>query len=181
MELAGLSCAVAINKAYPLNKLTKSNGSVLVFCGPGNNGGDGLVCARHLKMFGYKPSIHYPRNPTKQLYKNLVIQCEKMDIPFLSDLTNETVNLSQSYDLFIDALFGFGFKPPVSLEFKSILQIMSTSQIPVISIDVPSGWNVETGPLDSETNLKPDCLISLTAPKLCAHYFQGQYHFLVNF
>ncbi|VDO68168.1 unnamed protein product [Schistosoma curassoni] len=132
MELAGLSCAVAINK------LTKSNGSVLVFCGPGNNGGDGLVCARHLKMFGYKPSIHYPRNPTKQLYKNLVIQCEKMDIPFLSDLTNETVNLSQSYDLFIDALFGFGFKPPVSLEFKSILQIMSTSQIPVISIDVPS-------------------------------------------
>ncbi|CAH8454645.1 unnamed protein product [Schistosoma rodhaini] len=138
MELAGLSCAVAINKAYPLNKLTKSNGSVLVFCGPGNNGGDGLVCARHLKMFGYKPFIHYPRNPTKQLYKNLVIQCEKMDIPFLPDLTNETFNLSQSYDLFIDALFGFGFKPPVSLEFKSILQIMSTSQIPVISIDVPS-------------------------------------------
>ncbi|CAH8474253.1 unnamed protein product [Schistosoma haematobium] len=178
MELAGLSCAVAINKAYPLNKLTKSNGSVLVFCGPGNNGGDGLVCARHLKMFGYKPSIHYSRNPTKQLYKNLVIQCEKMDIPFLSDLTNETVNLSQSYDLFIDALFGFGFKPPVSLEFKSILQIMSTSQIPVISIDVPSGWNVETGPLDSENNLKPDCLISLTAPKLCAQFFQGQYHFL---
>ncbi|CAH8450991.1 unnamed protein product [Schistosoma bovis] len=145
MELAGLSCAVAINKAYPLNKLTKSNGSVLVFCGPGNNGGDGLVCARHLKMFGYEPSIHYPRNPTKQLYKNLVIQCEKMDIPFLSDLTNETVNLSQSYDLFIDALFGFGFKPPVSLEFKSILQIMSTSQIPVISIDVPSALLITPG------------------------------------
>lgn len=49
MELAGLSCAVAIAKCYPLNTL--SNGNVLVCCGPGNNGGDGLVCARHLKMF----------------------------------------------------------------------------------------------------------------------------------
>lgn len=39
---------------------------------------------------------------------------------------------------------------------------------------------METGPLDSENNLKPDCLISLTAPKLCAQFFQGQYHFLGN-
>lgn len=143
MELAGLSCATAISKAYPLNKLTKANGSILVFCGPGNNGGDGLVCARHLKMFGYKPTIHYPRNPTKQLYKNLIIQCEKMDIPFVTHLMiNESPNLLQSYDLYIDALFGFGFKPPVSAEFKSILQIMSTSQIPVVSIDVPSGKHI---------------------------------------
>ncbi|KAK4473925.1 hypothetical protein MN116_003249 [Schistosoma mekongi] len=179
MELAGLSCATAINKAYPLNKLTKANGSILVFCGPGNNGGDGLVCARHLKMFGYKPTIYYPRNPTKQLYKNLIIQCEKMDISFLTHLMiNESPNLLQSYDLYIDALFGFGFKPPVSSEFKNILQVMSTNQIPVASIDVPSGWNVETGPLNNENNLQPDCLISLTAPKLCARYFKGQYHFL---
>jgi NAD(P)H-hydrate epimerase len=49
MELAGFSCAVAIAKCYPLSTL--SNGNVLVCCGPGNNGGDGLVCARHLKMF----------------------------------------------------------------------------------------------------------------------------------
>ena len=45
MELAGLSVAVALAKTYP------SQREVLVFCGPGNNGGDGLVAARHLKMF----------------------------------------------------------------------------------------------------------------------------------
>jgi NAD(P)H-hydrate epimerase len=49
MELAGLSVASAIAKCYPLDQL-KPEG-VLVCCGPGNNGGDGLVAARHLKLF----------------------------------------------------------------------------------------------------------------------------------
>ena len=50
MELAGLSVATAIAKTYPLVK-GDTNNSVLVCCGPGNNGGDGLVAARHLKLF----------------------------------------------------------------------------------------------------------------------------------
>ena len=49
MELAGLSVALALTKAYPLS--AEKSGNVLVCCGPGNNGGDGLVAARHLKMF----------------------------------------------------------------------------------------------------------------------------------
>ncbi|VDL18426.1 unnamed protein product [Hymenolepis diminuta] len=51
MELAGFSCAVAIQNAYPKSSMKTSDGGVLVCCGPGNNGGDGLVCARHLKLF----------------------------------------------------------------------------------------------------------------------------------
>lgn len=54
MELAGLSCAVAIAKSYPLGV---SGGKVLVLAGPGNNGGDGLVCARHLKLFVSLPFL----------------------------------------------------------------------------------------------------------------------------
>ncbi len=49
MELAGLSVATAIAKTYP--PLNNESTSVLVCCGPGNNGGDGLVAARHLKLF----------------------------------------------------------------------------------------------------------------------------------
>ena len=48
MELAGLSVAVALTKAYPRGP---SHPNLLVCSGPGNNGGDGLVAARHLKMF----------------------------------------------------------------------------------------------------------------------------------
>lgn len=49
MELAGLSVAVSIAKSY--NDLPSKEQNVLLICGPGNNGGDGLVAARHLKLF----------------------------------------------------------------------------------------------------------------------------------
>jgi NAD(P)H-hydrate epimerase len=64
MELAGLACAQALATAYPLKKSvadTPSNRRVLVCCGPGNQGGDGLVAARHLSMFGYSPTIFLPK------------------------------------------------------------------------------------------------------------------------
>ena len=53
MELAGLSCAQALAAAYPVKKGAKRK--VLVCCGPGNQGGDGLVAARHLFHFQYEP------------------------------------------------------------------------------------------------------------------------------
>ncbi|KAI1713469.1 NAD(P)H-hydrate epimerase [Ditylenchus destructor] len=57
---------------------------------------------------------------------------------------------------------------------------ISKSSIPIISIDIPSGWDVEDGPPADESvpTLKPDAIISLTAPKLCAKHFQGRAHFL---
>ncbi|KFO55362.1 NAD(P)H-hydrate epimerase, partial [Corvus brachyrhynchos] len=89
MELAGLSCATAIAKAYPPSSFTTSQPTVLVVCGPGNNGGDGLVCARHLKMFGYQPTVYYPKRPSKPLFEGLTTQCKKMDIPFLPEFPSE--------------------------------------------------------------------------------------------
>ena len=56
MELAGLSVAVALTKAYPKQS---GQSNVLVVCGPGNNGGDGLVAARHLKMFVSAPHTNH--------------------------------------------------------------------------------------------------------------------------
>ncbi|XP_017483098.1 PREDICTED: NAD(P)H-hydrate epimerase isoform X4 [Rhagoletis zephyria] len=172
MELAGLSCAHAIAKCYPAEQYKR----ILVCCGPGNNGGDGLVCARHLSLMNYKPSIYYPKPTPKELYENLTHQCKRYAIPFLNSSPSlETT--STCFDLIVDALFGFSFKPPVRDTFVPIVEVLQKTKLPIASIDIPSGWDVEDGKL-SEADFEPELLISLTAPKLCARSFQGKYHYL---
>ncbi|CAF1050601.1 unnamed protein product [Adineta steineri] len=171
MELAGLSCASAIAKAYnDTNKYSKC----LVVVGGGNNGGDGLVCARHLKLFGYDPLIVYPKRTDKELYKNLVRQCEKMDIKITDKMPSEPKT-----DLIIDAIFGFGFSGEIREPFGGILKELKQLEktTPIISIDVPSGWDVEKGAINNDS-IQPECVISLTAPKICMQNFQGKYHFI---
>uniref|UniRef100_A0A1A7WSM3 NAD(P)H-hydrate epimerase n=1 Tax=Iconisemion striatum TaxID=60296 RepID=A0A1A7WSM3_9TELE len=179
MELAGLSCATAITRtltfcAYPVTSLRKARPALLVICGPGNNGGDGLVCARHLKLFGYEPTILYPKRPNKPLFQGLTTQCEKMEIPFLMEMPEAEV-IDEAYNLVIDAIFGFSFKGSVREPFGSIVDQLKKTTVPIASIDIPSGWDVETGSADG---LRPDMLVSLTAPKKSASLFRGRYHFL---
>src|SRR5689334_7494455 len=65
MELAGLSVSQALFKLQPPSKGRR----ILVACGPGNNGGDGLVAARHLFHYGYQPTIYYPKQSKNELYQ----------------------------------------------------------------------------------------------------------------
>lgn len=171
MELAGQAVAHSIAKTFPAKEL--SSNKLLVCCGPGNNGGDGLVAARHLSLMGYAPTIYYPRMVDKELYRNLVHQCKSMDIDMV-----QTVDLEQAneFGLIVDALFGFSFKPPVRPDFLNIMDVMRRTNKPIASIDIPSGWDVESGP--PEDGIKPTLLISLTAPKMCAQFYTGKYHFL---
>lgn len=168
MELAGLSCATAIHKCFPPSDYNK----VLVLCGPGNNGGDGLVCARHMKFFGYSSDVFYPVYTDKPLYNNLVHQCVACGV-LVSNSLPEDIN---KYDLLIDALFGFSFKPPIRATFLPIMEILNTTCKPICSIDIPSGWSIEGIP--EKNTIKPELLISLTAPKECARSFKGKYHYL---
>nr|XP_013807542.1 PREDICTED: NAD(P)H-hydrate epimerase-like [Apteryx mantelli mantelli] len=161
--------------AYPPSSFTKSQPAVLIVCGPGNNGGDGLVCARHLKMFGYEPTVYYPKRPNKPLFEGLTTQCQKMDIPFLPEFPAEAALIDELYGLVVDAIFGFSFKGAVREPFGSILGTLKRVTVPIASIDIPSGWDVEKGSADG---LQPDMLISLTAPKKAAAHFTGRYHFL---
>ncbi|NXN93690.1 NNRE epimerase, partial [Rhinopomastus cyanomelas] len=175
MELAGLSCATAIARTYPPDSFTSSRPAVLVVSGPGNNGGDGLVCARHLKMFGYEPAIHYPKRPNKPLFEALSTQCQQMGIPFLPEFPAEAGLIDELYGLVVDAIFGFSFSGAVREPFGTILGTLERVTVPIASIDIPSGWDVEQGRADG---LQPDLLVSLTAPKKAARHFAGRYHFL---
>ncbi|RCV42851.1 hypothetical protein SETIT_9G248700v2 [Setaria italica] len=179
MELAGLSVAEAVAEVYKLSEHTR----VLIICGPGNNGGDGLVAARHLYHFGYRPSVCYPKRTPKPLYSGLVTQLESLSIPFITaeDLPDD---LSREFDIIIDAMFGFSFHGTPRPPFDDLIQRLvslavvgnSDKRPAIVSIDVPSGWHVEEGDVDG--GIKPDMLVSLTAPKLCAKKFTGPHHFL---
>jgi NAD(P)H-hydrate epimerase len=65
MELAGLSVSQALFKLQPPQRGNR----ILIAVGPGNNGGDGLVAARHLWHYGYKPTVYYPKQPKSELYQ----------------------------------------------------------------------------------------------------------------
>lgn len=170
MELAGLSCAAAVAEAFPLPQGRR----VLIISGPGNNGGDGLVAARHLYHFGYVPTVVYPKRTQKQLFVNLVTQCEQLGIPVLDKLPDDL----GAFDVALDAIFGFSFKGTPRPPFAGILAALQKAQptLKVMSVDIPSGWDVEKGDVSGD-GLRPDALISLTTPKKAAATFSGR-HFL---
>jgi len=170
MELAGLSIAQAIEHVYPV----KSHRRMLVVAGPGNNGGDGLVTARHLKHFSYNVTVLYPKQPAKKIFEDLVAQCKQLEIPILSEFKEE---FDAHFDVIVDGIFGFSFTGEVRPPFDKLLERLNQTRLPIASIDIPSGWDVEKGDV-SGNGLNPEFLISLTAPKKCARFFKGKYHFV---
>ncbi|EGC37786.1 hypothetical protein DICPUDRAFT_149615 [Dictyostelium purpureum] len=165
MELAGLSVASIIQKVYP--NISKK---VLTICGPGNNGGDGLVASRHLVQFGYDVEIFYPKKTDKKLYHDLVCQCKHEDIKFLGELPDNSL-LSKEYGLIVDSIFGYSFKGDIRAPFDKIIEQLSKTDVPIASVDMPSGWDVEAGNI--KNLFTPALLISLAAPKKGAESFEG--------
>jgi len=82
----------------------------------------------------------------------------------------------QHTDVILDAIFGFSFKPPIRTPFDTIIPTLNDSRLPILSVDIPSGWDVEKGNTLG-VGLHPSVLISLTAPKQGVVDFMGR-HFL---
>ena len=154
MELAGYSVAASVHdfSVRVLGKGEKDDIKVLILAGPGNNGGDGLVAARHLKHFGYSPTIVYAKKSNGTLFTNLVKQCNDLDIPVLTELPAVSYSITETessakqrcphfgdYDIIVDALFGFSFHGPPKEPFATMISKMATTKTPVLSVDIPSG------------------------------------------
>lgn len=175
MELAGLSVAAA-TRHFINNSLKKEQASILALVGPGNNGGDALVAARHLKMFGHNCHIWIPKEPSKQLFKDLTVQCENIDIQtIIGDHNSISIHDLKNFDLVLDGFFGFSFTGEIREPYLSIIRKIKNSQIPIFSIDIPSGWHVDEGNINNE-GFEPQALISLTAPKSSAKFFKGTHY-----
>ncbi|NXP40529.1 YJEN3 protein, partial [Leiothrix lutea] len=166
-------------QAFPLRSLPRRQPTVLVLCGPAQIGAVGLVCARHLRTFDYDPTIFYPKRSPDPLHRDFTTQCEKMDIPFLSYLPAEVQLINDAYNAVVDAVLGAegtegieGTEP-----CAAILATLRHVRIPIVSLDVPSGWRA--GPGDTG-DIRPAVLVSLAAPKEVSRRFQGRWHFLAG-
>jgi len=142
MENAGSAAAQTILERFP--KAEK----IALWCGTGNNGGDGFVVARHLAaakksvtvlLFGSEQRI---RSEIAQLnFKTLqameysVRLITIRDSSELSKLKNDLAK----YDLFVDALLGVGLTKEPYEPIKSAIKLLNSYQIPIVSLDVPSG------------------------------------------
>ena len=103
-----------------------------------------------------------------------------------SDTISTLSKALSSTDVILDAIFGFSFHPPARAPFDAVLPLLAKSGLPIVSVDIPSGWDVEKGKITVDVaegggkpfeGLDPDVLISLTAPKLGVKNFKGR-HFL---
>ncbi len=152
MENAGVGTVQAINENYgDLHGRT-----VAIIAGPGNNGGDGLVIGRHILQQGGFPVIFLLAGPKKirgDAGINLKI-IGNLDIPIYPLTTRKKLSSLQNFlpncDLVIDAIFGTGLQRKVAGLFADAITLVNQALVPVISVDIPSGLDSDTGlPLGS--------------------------------
>jgi hydroxyethylthiazole kinase-like uncharacterized protein yjeF len=149
---------------------------IVVFCGKGNNGGDGFVAARRLHEQGKKIQVILLAGPA-DLRGDAAVMLRKFPFPAVAvhsaeELKSERVRLTSQGDLFLDAILGTGFKPPVSGLYAEAIAIMNQSKVPVIAIDIPSGADADAMGTQSGMSVRADAIVTFTAPRP-AHVFSA--------
>jgi hydroxyethylthiazole kinase-like uncharacterized protein yjeF len=148
MENAGRSCAELIKK-----KLAGvSKPKVCIFCGTGNNGGDGYVIARHLLNSGFDVVVVLcgDRNKIKGDAKTNLDILEKMGQPInildlKGNIPKQVKAFTSGASLLVDAIFGTGLSGRLSDEYKQLLESINARNIPILAVDIPSGLDCDTG------------------------------------
>lgn len=151
-----------------------SGDRIVAFCGKGNNGGDGFVAARWLQEQGKKVQVILLADP-KDLRGDAAIMLRKLPESVVAvhsseELKNEWARVAMQGDVYVDAILGTGFKPPVSGLYAEAIAIMNASKIPVIAVDIPSGADADAMGDQTGTIARADAIVTFTAPRP-AHVF----------
>ncbi|HKH99912.1 MAG TPA: NAD(P)H-hydrate dehydratase [Candidatus Sulfotelmatobacter sp.] len=152
---------------------------IVVFCGKGNNGGDGFVAARRLHQKGKTVQVILLADPA-ELKGDAAVMYGKLPVAAImvrssEELKSDRVRLSLPADLYLDAILGTGFKPPVSGLYGEAIAILNASQAPVIAVDIPSGADADAMGLQNMTPQKgiiarAEAIVTFTAARP-AHVF----------
>lgn len=172
MENAGTAVAEHVLAHYPHAE------KIVVFCGKGNNGGDGFVAARHLHATGKSVQVILFADPVElkgdaaEMYARLPVKA--LIVRSSEELKSDPVRSLLSADLYLDAILGTGFKPPVQGLYADAIAIMNAGEVLVIAVDIPSGADADA--MSSQDASRPgiiaraDSIVTFTAPRP-AHVF----------
>jgi NAD(P)H-hydrate epimerase len=146
MENAGKGCSEKLQADF----LTENN-QIALFCGTGNNGGDGFVIARYLYEWNHKPTIFLVGNPAKmsvETHENYE-KCKQLHIPVYyvsnkEDWKNLKTDLN-SFELVVDAIFGIGFNGDLRGWLCQLIEEMNQTKTPKAAIDIASGLDADNG------------------------------------
>lgn len=155
-----------------LRTLRESNiNEVLILCGGGNNGGDGLAIARHFHNHGAKVLIALTSDPSR--YKGDALTnwriVEKMKLPVISAAEFRAHEQLSDGPLVIDAVYGTGLSQPPR-DAASLLVVSAEIFLmapTVIAVDLPSGMDANTGKLHLNWTLRPTKTVTFVAEKPC--------------
>jgi NAD(P)H-hydrate epimerase len=165
MENAGRGAAELLR-----NRLSPDS-RVLILCGPGNNGGDGGVVARHLDVWGVSIEVVWFTDPAK-LRGDAAVQFQILARaginqsvwPADRDLNGLDALMAQA-DWVVDALLGTGLTRPVKGTLHAVIEAINRSGKPVLALDLPSGLDTDRGtPLGAA--VRATLTATFVAPKL---------------
>lgn len=154
MENAGRGCAELLMRLNPEKKPT------VILCGPGNNGGDGFVMARHLDNHGWpvRPFFVFmdgslPPDAATNYLTIRAMLAEQHDTVALAPVLWESMphlkdwlqDLLRENCVVVDALFGTGLCRPLDYPYSEVVAQVNASGCPVLAIDIPSGLDCDTG------------------------------------
>src|ERR1700684_224570 len=144
---------------------------IAVLCGKGNNGGDGFVVARDLDAAGRKVRVlllGYPadlKGDAKAAFEEMALA--PVLVPDETTLDSPPfLDLLDSADLFIDAIVGTGFKPPLRGVTAALRDRVNALEVPVVAVDLPSGWDADSCAFSVEGAFRANAVVTFTAPKL---------------
>jgi NAD(P)H-hydrate epimerase len=164
MENAGRAVADVISRRYPVGAYPRT----VVIAGPGNNGGDGLVAARHLADGGYRVTLYTVSRPETNGAKERLLR--QRAVPFIDAGADAGLvrleTLIASSDLILDAVFGTGRLRPIVDPVAAVLQRVNDRQTsaPVVALDLPSGAHADTGEADPSA-IRATLTVTLGQPK----------------
>jgi hydroxyethylthiazole kinase-like uncharacterized protein yjeF len=134
MENAGQAVADEVAKRFPDAE------SVVVLCGPGNNGGDGFVAARHLMERGYRVRLGFDGD-VGRLPKDAAAMAKR----FAGRIEPLSRDILTGAGVVVDALLGAGLARPIDGKLATLIGCVNASSVPVVAVDVPSGIDGSTG------------------------------------